>query len=241
MIDIYLSNGEVAAVDASGALWRHQAVSTAAALEALGAQLLERPAKRVRVWLGAARCRPVRVAPVSGNLSRKERLRLMEMTAVAQSGLTPPCRVSIDAPYTAAAAAAVAVVVEETVPTAIERTVAAAGRRVTSIQPWWAHVLASALSVRPTLRALSVSDGGATTILVGQGQRFSSAGTFYPVDGVEAASAAFARTLISAVIPEDEALAVRLDWAAAGEPAEPAFSQVGVVFGSWAMRQGASF
>ena len=235
MIDAWLSDGEVALVDASGAFWRHEAGSMAGALEALGAHLRAAPAGRVRVWLGAALCRPVRIAPVAGELSRTERVRLAEQAAIEQSGLTPPCRVTIDG--TDAAHEAIAIVVEESVLAAIERVLGAAGRRARTVQPWWAHLLAAALRERPTLRALGVFEGGAMTILVGEGQRFSSAHALCPVADSEAASAAFARTTISAMIPQDDALSIRLDWTAEGAPA---FGARDVAFGPWALKQGAT-
>ena len=238
LADVYLSEREVAVVNAAGALWRHDADSLAVALEALGSHLHEVAPKRVRVWLGAALCRPVRIAPIVGGVSRKERARLAEMAAITQSGLKAPCRVSIDTAD--AFEDGVATVVEEAVLAALDRTLAAAQLSASSIQPWWAHVLASALRAQPALRAPGVSEGKAMTILVGEGRRFSSAHALCPVESPEAGSAAFARTLISGMIPEDDALAVRLDWMAVDAPDARGFGDGDVVFGPWITRQGAS-
>jgi hypothetical protein len=238
--DVYVSDGEVVVVDGTGVLWRHGAGATSGGLEALAGHLREGSATRVRVWLGATLCRPVRIAPIAGEMSRKERARLAEMAAVEHGGLAPPCRVSLDAPD--ATGEVVAIVVEEAVLAEIHHMLDAARRRAISIQPWWAHVLANALRAKPGLRALGVSEGDVTTVLVGQGRRFSSAHALRPVADAAAASAVFARTLISAMIPEDASLMVRLDWSAAAADVSGtrALALRDVAFGPWTVQQGAS-
>lgn len=234
--EVYLSGTEVAVADGAGALWRCEAASTAAAVDVLAERLNATSSKRVRVWLSAELCRPVRLPAVAGELSRKERRRLAEIAAVAQSGLAPPCRVSIDPGE--AAEEGVAVVVQESVLAEIERGLLAAGRRPSSVKPWWTHVLEVAMRARPALRALGVSEGKATTILTGNGRHFSAARTVCPVESFEAGEAAFARSLVAGMIPEHDALAVRLDWAAEGDVAgQRAFATHDLVFGAWTLRQ----
>jgi hypothetical protein len=237
-MNIYLSNTDVAIVNTAGTLWRREGDTLTASLAALVARLREEGAPRqLRVWLGASLCRPVRVAPVAGARSRQERLQLAELTAVSQSGLTPPCRVSVDVAN--GADDAIAVVVEEGVLSAIDRALDSVHLRARSIRPWWAQALAAALRANPALRAFGVLEGRALTFLIGEGRGFSSAQTLYPVESVESASAAFARTLVSAMISPDDALAVSLDWAIAATPAVDIPTDEDAVFTPWVGRLGA--
>jgi len=235
--DIYLSNSDVALVNAAEMLWRHECGTLAIGLELLEARLREEGAPRhVRIWLGAALCRPVRLRTIAGVRSRKESLQLAEMSAVAQSGLTQPCRVTID--VTNGSDDAVAVVVEQGVLTAIERVLAAVRVRASNIKPWWAEALAAALRSNPSLRALGIWEGQALTLLMGESRGFSAARALYPVESAEAASAAFARTLVSAMIAPGDALAVSLDWAAATPAADCMPPDEDAVFTSWIRRLG---
>jgi hypothetical protein len=126
----------------------------------------------------------------------------------AECGLAPPCRIRVER----ARGEALAVAVEEETLEAIDGALAAAGVRAVSIRPWWAHVLADALRKTPSLRALTVWEGRALTILTGEGEGFASAQTMFPVDRLEVASAAVARALVSSMIPSEDALALWLDW-----------------------------
>jgi hypothetical protein len=239
MMNIYLSNTDVAIVNTAGTLWRHEGDTLTASLAALVARLREEgPPRQLRVWLGGSLCRPVRVAPVTGARSRKERLQLAELTAVSQSGLRPPCRVSVDVEN--GGDGVVAVVVEEGVLSAIEHALDAVNQRARSIRPWWAHALAAALRTDPALRAFGVLEGRALTFLIGEGRGFSSAQTLYPVGSVESASAAFARTLVSAMISPEDAVAVSLDWSKAATPAVGIPTDEDAVFTPWVGRLGAT-
>ncbi len=240
MTDIYLSDTEVALQDDAGALWRDAAGSTSQAIAALASRLESTAPRRVRVWLGAALCRPVFLAPLAGGLSRRERLHVMEQDAIARSGLAPPCRVSID--VADPAGGVLAVVVQDDFLSAIDRALADRGLRAFSIQPWWAHVLDEALRARPALRALGVSEGTAMTILTGDGRQFSGAHAVCPVESAEAGAAAFARSLIAGMIPDVDALAVRLDWSSATPGARRrAFPDSDLTFGAWTVSdEGAS-
>ncbi len=237
--DVYLSDGDVAMTDAAGLLWRHDGGPLAAGLAALVEQMSGQGAPRgARIWLGASLCRPVRIPAIAGARSRKERLHLAELVAVADSGLTPPCRVSVDA--ASGADDAVAVVVEEGVLSAIDRALESVKLRASSIRPWWAEALAAALRANPALRAFGVFEGRALTFLIGEGYGFAAAQTLYPVQGVESASAAFARTLVSAMISPDDALAVSLDWAVAPEIADGVPVTEAAMFTPWVRRLGAA-
>ena len=235
--DIYLSDCEVAVVNAEGALWHVEAESTVTALQALASHLQEATPKRVRVWLGAALCRAVRITPVSGEVSRRERVRVAETAAVRSSGLSPPCRVELDVAGTDGET--LAVVVEEAVLTSIEQTLRESGLRAGAIQPWWAYVLRLTLNARPTLRALAVIEHKATTILVGEQRRFSSVQVLWPTESADAVSSAFTRSLISGMIPQDDALGIRLDWTTADEKDAHAFVESDALFGNWARIEGA--
>ncbi len=236
--DVYVSEGDVAMASGSHPLWRHEGGTLDAGLAALVDRLREDGgARRLRIWLGAALCRPARLAPIAGARTRSERLKLAELSAIAQTGLQPPCRVSIEG--AGGADDAVAVVVGEGVLTAIEEALASAKSRAARIQPWWAHVLDAALRSDPTIRALCVWEGHALTFMTGEGRRFISAQTLYPVDAVESASAAFARALVSGMISPDDALAVALDWST-GPVSSPMWPEdESVVFAPWVRRLGA--
>ncbi len=237
--DVYLSEREVAMVSASGSLWRHEDGALAACLAALIDRLREDGGSRgLRIWLGAALCRPVRLAPIVGARTRSERLKLVELAAVTQSGLQAPCRVSID--ITGGSDDAVAVVVEERVLTAIEQALAPLKSRAVSIQPWWAQALDAAMKSNPALRALGVSEGRALTFMTGRGRHFDSAHTLYPVETAESASAAFARALVSAMISPDDALAVALDWSSSPDAKQGLPEDKSAVFTPWVRRLGAS-
>ena len=239
MADIYLSNCDVSLVNATDALWRHGGDTLAAGLAALVAHLREEgTVHHPRIWLGASLCRPVRVAPVAGVRSRKERLQLAELTAVGQSGLTPPCRVAVD--VATGTEDAVAVVVEEGVLEAIDRALASVHLRARSVRPWWGEALVAALQSNPCLQALAIWEGRALTLLVGEGRGFSAAQTLYPVESAESASAAFARTLVAAMIAPEDALAVALDWGSAVPLAPGLPADEGPVFAPWVARLGAA-
>ena len=239
VVDVYVSEGEVSMVSASSSLWRHDGGTLAAGLAALVDRLREDGgSRRVRIWLGAAWCRPVRLAPIVGARTRSERLKLAELAAVTQSGLLAPCRVAIDG--AGGADDAVAVVVEERALTAIEQALASAQSRAVSIQPWWAQALGAALKANPALRALSVWEGRALTIMTGEGRHFASAQSLYPVETAESASAAFARALVSGMISPDDALAIALDWSSSPDASQGLQEDKGAVFTPWVRRLGAA-
>lgn len=236
--DVYLSDREVALVDGAGEAWRHEAATLAAGLAALVERVAaNRPPRRVRVWLGASVCRPVRIAAVAGARSRMERVRLANAVAVSESGLAPPCRVQIDA--AGRDGAAIAVVVEEGVLVAIERAFAPFKSSVRSIRPWWNEALSDALASTAGLRLLGVFEGHALTILTGDGRGIDTVQTLYPVHDAEAASAAIARKLVSAMIPPDDALAVSLDWTVEPGAASGLSPDGPGVFTPWVRRLGA--
>lgn len=211
-IDVYLSHDEVATEDDSGAMWRYAGPSLEAQLDALVERLRQTaPRARVRVWLSGAFCRAVLVPPVVGARSRAERRQLAEMLASKDSGLTSPCRVAIS-PGSGAAAAAVAVVVAEDVLATLQRRLGEARIRAVSIRPWFDQALAVALRANEGLQAFAVWEGRALTILMGDAHGFSVARTIYPVEAVEAATAAVARAQVSALVAPDGAQAIRLDW-----------------------------
>lgn len=235
--DVYVSEGEVALVSAAGALWRHEGGTLAAGLAALADRLREEgTARRSRIWLGGALCRPVRLAPIAGARTRAEQLRLTELAAVNQSGLSAPCRVSIDG--AGGSGDVVAIVVEERVLAAIEQALASTRSRAASIRPWWAEALGAALKANPALRALGVWEGRALTFLTGEGRHFASAQTLYPVESAESATAGFARALVSGTISQDDALAVALDWSAAPGDGQDVPETEGAVFTPWVSRLG---
>lgn len=237
--DVYLSEREVSMVSVSGSLWRHEDGALAACLAALVDRLREDDGSRgLRIWLGAALCRPVRLAPIAGARTRSERLKLAELAAVTQSGLQAPCRVSIDG--AGGSDDAVAVVVEERVLSAIEQALASVKSRAASIQPWWAQALGAALKSNPTLRALGVWEGRALTFMTGDGRHVASAQTLYPVETAESASAAFARALVSGMISPDDALAVALDWSSSPDASQGLQEDKGAVFTPWVRRLGAA-
>jgi hypothetical protein len=237
-VDVHVSEGEIAMVNAAGTLWLHECETLVAGLVALADRLREEGApRRLRIWLGAALCRPVRLAPIVGARTRSERSRLAELAAVAQSGLQAPCRVSID--RDAKSGDAVAIVVEERVLAAIEQALASARSRAASIRPWWTQALGAALKSNPALRALGVWEGRALTLMTGEGRNFALTQTLYPVESAESASAAFARALISGMISQDDALAVRLDWSASPDDGQDLAADQGTVFTPWVRQLGA--
>jgi len=237
--DVYLSEGDVALVDAAGALWRHEGGTLAACLAALVDRLRdENASRRLRIWLGAALCRAVRLAPIAGARTRAERLRLAELAAVSQSGLPAPCRVSIDG--AGGSEGMLAVVVEDRVLNAIEQALATARYRAISVRPWWAEALDAALNANPALRALGVWEGRALTLMTGQGRDFASAQTLYPVETMDSAAAAFARALVSGMIAADDALSVALDWSASPDAAQHRPDDKGAAFAPWVRRLGSS-
>lgn len=235
--EVYLSQREVAVVAADGAMWRQDADTLERVLGVLVEHLRAPGTPRtLRIWLSADLCRPVRMAPIAGTRSRQERARVAQLTAVAESRLTPPCRVLLDA----GGGDDLAVVVEETTLAAIEQALSAVRRRAASIRPWWAEALASALRANASLRAFGAWEGGALTMLVGEGRTFSAAQTLYPVDGADAAAAAFARAQVSAMVAPDDALAVTLDWSLAPDlDARRADDTAIAVFTPWVRRLGA--
>ncbi len=237
--DVYLSRREVAVVDADGVLWRRDGETLEFGLGSLVEHLRTLGSPRsVRVWLGADLCRPVRVVPVSGVRTRQERWQVVQSKAVAESRLTPPCRVVIDADTPSGED--MAVVVEEDCLAAIESALGAIRTCAVSIRPWWAEALASALRANASLRAFGVWEGRALTTLVGEGRAFSSAQTLYPVESGEAAAAAFARTQVSAMVAPEDALAVTLDWASGPELGARSDGDAAVdVFTPWVRRLGA--
>lgn len=236
--DVYVSEGDVAMVGLSDSLWRHEGGTLAAGLAALVDRLREDGgSRRLRIWLGAALCRPVRLAPIAGARTRAERSKLAELYAIAHSGLQSPCRVSIDG--AGRSDGAVAVVVEERVLTAIEHALSLAQSRAASIRPWWAQALDAALKSNPTMRALGIWEGRALTFMTGEGRYFASAQTLYPVEAVESASAAFARALVSGMISPNDALAVALDWSSSPDASHGWPEENGAVFTPWVRRLGA--
>jgi hypothetical protein len=208
--DIYVSEEGVAMTTAAGALWRHDGTLAASLATLAGRAHEEAGLRRLRVWLGAGLCRPVRLAPIVGARTRAERLKLAELAAVNQSGLATPCRVSIDPGR--ASDDTVAIVVEERVLAEIERAFRAARSRIVSIQPWWTQALSAALASHQGLRALAIREGRALTVMTGEARCFSSVQTLHPVESAESAAAAFARALVSGMISQGESLAVALDW-----------------------------
>ena len=237
--DVYLSRDEVACEDASGAGWHHTGGSLDACLDALIAHLgaIGAP-RRVRLWLGAALCRPVLIPAIAGARSRQERTRMFEAMAVAESGLTAPCRIGTSGP--GQKAATFAVVVEEDVLAVIERRLSGGRLRALSIRPWWDHVLASALRSNAGLRAFAVWEGRALTVLMGEGAGFSSARTSYPVDALDTAHAAVARALVSAMVAPADTTAVMLDWSATASRADARALSGETVFAAHVARMGSA-
>jgi hypothetical protein len=233
--DVYLSRHEVAMVTSDGTLWRQDVDTLEAGLRTLVDRLSEaKSARSVRVWLGGALCRPVRVAPIANVRSRQERDRLWQLAVVSESGLPAPCRVQVDA---LGAASAVAAVVEEHTLGAIARAFAARHVRVASVRPWWAQALAAALRANTALRAFGAWEGRALTTFMGQGGAFSLAHTVHPIDTAASASAAFARQQVSAFVAAEDAVAVALDLTAMARESE---TGDGVAFAPWITRLGAS-
>ena len=226
-------------VDADGVLWRQDSEALELGLGSLVEHLRTLGSPRsVRVWLGADLCRPVRMMPVSGARTRQERWQVAQSKAVAESRLTPPCRVAIDADATGGEG--LAVVVEESCLAAIASALGSIRTRAASIRPWWAEALASALRANASLRAFGVWEGRALTTLVGEGRAFSSAQTLCPVESGEAAAAAFARTQVSAMVAPEDALAITLDWASSPELDARSDGDAAVaVFTPWVRRLGA--
>ncbi len=230
--DVYVSDTETIAVLGDGQPWRYESGGLGDGLAALCAHLRAQAAPRpVRVWLGASLCRPVHVPAITGTRSRTERRRLAQALATAGSGLTPPCRVSIDTAI--GADDVVAVVVEEQALSEIERALTMARLRMRSIRPLWGEVLASALRVNPDLRAIGVFEGRSLTVLTGAQRAFASAQALHPVQGVELARAAFSRALVSKMVTSDKAVMIGLDWNAAAERAEAPAIDGSVAFKRW--------
>ena len=237
--DVYLSRREVALVDADHALWRREAGTLELGLGSLVEHLRTAGSPRaLRVWLGADLCRPVRMEPIAGARTRRERWQAAQLKAVAESRLTPPCRVAIDAG--GGRGEDLAVVVEERCLAAIASALGSVRTRAASIRPWWGEALACALRANVSLRAFGVWEGGALTTLVGEDGSFSSAQTLYPVESGDAAAAAFARTQVSAMVASEDALAITFDWASSPELAPRSNGDAAVaVFTPWVRRLGA--
>ena len=210
-INVYLSRGDVVAADPSGEIWRYTGGSLEQQLDALVERLDATSSTRtLRLWLSGALCRPVLVPPIAGAASQAERDTLVDTIAVRESGLVAPCRVAIG--HRRRGAEDVAVVIEAGALFAVERRFASARIRALSIRPWWDHALEHALRIDSTLNAFATWEGDALTILTGADHGFSSARTVHPVCDADAASAAFARALVSSLVSPQRALAVRLDW-----------------------------
>jgi len=239
--DLYLSTEAVAMVGSQRTLWHQDVTGCEAGLAALARRWVDAGAPtRIKVWLGASLCRPVRVSRVAGSLSRRERRHLVESSAIAGSGLTAPCRLWLDQGVDAEAVTAI--VVEEAVLAAIGTAFSAFsafGARAVSIRPWWARALDAALATNPALNALGIWEGGALTVLTGSDDTFASARTQLRVGTADLAAAAFSRALVSAMIAPDDALALGLDWRASSrvEGREPlGFGDL--PFLPWAVRLG---
>jgi hypothetical protein len=215
-VDVYLARDAVATLGTDGVLWHGRCGSAADGMQVVGAQLRGAGSpKALRVWLSGALCRPVRLAAIAGKLTRAECLQLWESAARTASGLEGSCSVMFDAGRDGESV--VAVVVEEATLEAIADASRSLRARIASIRPWWAEAQAAALRANAGLRAFAAWEGAALTMLVGDGSNIISAQTMYPIDDVDAATAAFARGQVSAMVSSAEAAAIALDWS----PADP--------------------
>ncbi|MET0383535.1 MAG: hypothetical protein ABW032_08945 [Burkholderiaceae bacterium] len=214
--EVFLAAKAVALEGGDGSSWTASAANVDEALASLARRLSSdeggsRPS-RLRVWLGGSLCRPVRLEAIGARLSVSERRRVDDATAVARSGLTPPCRVGLENPSDPGGR--LAVVVEERVLAAVDGIETALDLKVTLLRPWWSELLRLALVERPDLQALAVWECGALTLLAsaapGAGTGFSTARCAFPIGDAASAHAAFLRLSLSEGIDPRQALAVGL-------------------------------
>ena len=188
--------------------------------------------KTLRVWIGGALCKPVRLMPVAAQLRGGERRRVAEAAAIAQAGLTPPCRVWVDT--TAAADNDVAVVIEQVVLDGLASLESSLGVHLDAISPWWGEVLRHALVDRPGLQALGVLDDGAFTLLGGSGDKFSVARTTSSVRDAQSANAILLRVGMSEDIDPAQSLGLGLDFEAPPVSANAAIAGLSeLAFARW--------
>ena len=212
--DVYLGSREVALQWDDETLWSHATADVSDALFHLGSEIGRaanddgRRITKLRIWLSASLCRPVRLPPIGGKLSSSELRRASEASAVAQSGMSGPCEVWLDAPDSTGR---LAVVVDQTVLEALDAMAKDLRARISSIRPFWAEALRVALLDRPAMEALAVWEGGALTLLAGAGELISVARSTMSVNDAEGANAAFLRTTIAEGIATDGSLAIAMN------------------------------
>lgn len=179
---------------------------------------------RLRLWLGGSLCQPFMLPAVAGVRPGSERARLAAALAAQETTLGERCRVWIDGQSSGSGSLAVAV--GETLPEALGRTLASAGR-VVSIRPWWGDVLRAALASEGAgVVALGVQDCGALTLLAGGRAGFERASVVTPVRSIETSRAAWSRAQVSFAVDPLLARHARLAIEGTSEP-----TLAGCVFG----------
>jgi hypothetical protein len=234
-LDIHVSrHGVVLDRGPDAARWFHRESVLETALQMLTQELAgsDKPG-HAAVWLSASLCRPVRVPAIDGAASASERERIAQTVALAESGLVPPCRVIVDS--AGGQGETVAIVVEARVLDAIERAMKACRVRIVSIRPWWAEVLSGVLDARSDMQSLAVWEDDTLLTMTGARGEFSAVQVLHPVSDEGAAAGAFARSLVSSMVPTDSALGVTLDWQV--EPSVPAQAWATRLPFAWAVRR----
>jgi hypothetical protein len=224
--DVYLGSREVALQRDDGTLWSHAAADVSDALLHLASEIGraanedDKRITKLRIWLSASLCRPVRLPPIGGKLSSNEFRRASEASAIAQSGMSGPCEVWLDAPDSTGR---LAVVVDQTVLDALDAMAKDLRTRISSIRPFWAEALRVALVDQPAMEALAVWEGGTLTLLAGAGEAISVARSTTAVQDAESANAAFLRTTIAEGIATDVSLAIGMNLGVVGRAVNDAY------------------
>ena len=152
--------------------------------------------RRVRLWLSGGLCRPFVLAPIPGVADRAELVKIALASAGQRTGLDGALAVWVE--HRAATAGRVVVAVQAELREQLVATVASAGWRVASIQPWWSEVLRRSVanaSAAPV--ALAVQDCDALTFIHGQARDIHAASTYTPVLDAGSARGIVTRACVS--------------------------------------------
>jgi hypothetical protein len=225
VLDVYLGTAEAGLERGGSRLHWQTHASLEVALDAVFKQAeIERPARwgrkaAVRVWLSGALARPFLCGPISGLNRWRDVETVAQSMATDVTGIAPPCIVQVE--EWPSPQAAMAVAIGEQTAQVIETAARAHGIRVKSLRPWWAAALNRALTIDAQARLVAVADGDAMTLLGGQAGRFDTATGYVPAPSQEQAQQLLARMALTAGVPLDDVVHMRLaraDEAAVGMP-----------------------
>lgn len=207
--DAYLGPRRAAVCAGQRLLHTAEVDDAAAALELLVGWLRAAGTRpRLRVWLGAALCRPFLLERTS-SLRGAAELDVAALALARRAMASDDVRLWLDLPV-ATGGRCLGVAAAGTMLDALERQLPPLCHGRCRIAPWWASALGGGSAVGiAALPALAVRDGDALTLLAGKGAQFDFVRSVSPIDD-DVCESTLARWALAAGLDADPIPRVRL-------------------------------